>query len=151
METPITPLQLPERNTNSIFSSFRAGHVGLRTTDYEGLIQWYTEKLDFRLLKKFSNGDLKMAFLAPANDDNFWIEILSGGIADTAQDPSLPIISGFQHLCIDVDSVDHVLAELKIRGVKVAREPFNVPVIGKRCGFVADLCGNIIELAENIY
>jgi lactoylglutathione lyase len=150
MQKAVTPIRLPERNNKSIFSSMRAAHVGLRTTDYEGIIEWYTQKLDFRLITKFSNGDLKMAFLAPANDDYFWIEILSGGIAGTHQDLTLPIISGFQHFCLDVDNVDATLAELRTREVKVVREPFDVPVIGKRCGFISDPYGNIIELAQNI-
>jgi lactoylglutathione lyase len=151
MEIQGTSIQLPEKNDKSIFSNMRAAHVGLRTTDYEGLIAWYIEKLEFRLIKKFSAGDLKLAFLAPANDDNFWIEILSGGVVDTHQEPTLPIISGFQHFCLDVKSVDETLSELRKRDVKVAREPFNVPAIAKRCGFISDPQGNVIEFTESIY
>jgi len=151
METQITPIQLPEKNSKSIFISMRAAHVGLRATDYEGLIKWYTEKLEFRIIRKFNVGELKMAFLAPANDDNFWVEVLSGGITGYHRNPTQPIISGFQHFCIDVDSVDQTLAELRKREVQVMREPFNVPIIGKRCGFISDPYGNVIEFTENIY
>jgi len=124
--------------------------MGLRTTDYEASIAWYIEKLGFRLLKKWTAGELKMAFLAPANDDSFWIELLNGGIGETKQDPSQPIISGYQHLCIAVAHVDETLAEMRERGVNVIREPFDVPAIGKRCGFIVDLFGNVIEFAEDI-
>jgi catechol 2,3-dioxygenase-like lactoylglutathione lyase family enzyme len=129
-------------------SDIRASHVGIRTTDFEGLINWYIEKLDFRLIQKWNVGDLQLAYLAPANDNNFWIEILSIGSNEPEQAQS--IVSGFQHLCFEVDNVDKTLAELNNRGVKTMREPFNVPVIGKRCGFIADLFGNVIELAESI-
>jgi lactoylglutathione lyase/glyoxylase I family protein len=147
MDTLITPITLPERKPENIFSDMRAGHVGIRTTDYEGLIKWYIEKMEFRLIHKWNVGDLKMTYLAPANDDNFWIEILSNGTNDVVH---TPVVSGFQHLCFDVDSVDRTLAELNKRGVKTMREPFNVPAIGKRCAFIADLSGNVIELTESI-
>ena len=145
-----TMIEMPARNSDGINGKIKVGHIGLRTTDYEGSIQWYVEKLGFRLLKKWEVGELKMAYLAPANDDNFWIEILNGGISGSHQDASQPIISGFQHLCIDVENIDETLAALRERDVRVLREPFNVAAIGKRCGFIADLHGNVIELTENI-
>ncbi|WP_324677907.1 VOC family protein [Hymenobacter sp. GOD-10R] len=143
-------IEMPEKKAQGINGKMRAAHIGLRTTDYEGTIQWYTEKLGFRTLKKWTVGDLQLAFLAPANDDNFWIEVLSSATASTQQDLSQSIISGFQHFCLEVENVEETLAVLRDRGVKVLREPFDVPLIGKRCGFVADLHGNVIEFAANI-
>jgi lactoylglutathione lyase/glyoxylase I family protein len=148
MET--TLIQMPAKNLQGIDGKMKAGHVGLRTTDYEGTIQWYTEKLGFRVLKRYAVGDLQLAFLALANDDNFWLEVLSGGITGTPQDPSQPIVSGFQHFCLEVEDVDETIATLRERGVTVSREPFNVPPIGKRCGFITDLYGNVIELMGTI-
>lgn len=145
-----TLIEMPAKNAHGINGTMKAGHVGLRTTDYEGTIRWYTEKLGFRTLKKYAVGELHMAFLAPANDDNFWLEVLSGGATGTAHDSSQPIVSGFQHFCLAVEDVDETLAALRERGVTVSREPFNVPVIGKRCGFITDLYGNVIELMGNI-
>ena len=151
MNTSVTPIQFPRKNSNSPFSGMRAGHVGVWTADYEALINWYTEKLDFRLLVKHTAGDLKLAFLAPANDDQFWLEILSDGAANASQTSTRPINTGFQHLCLDVDHVDETLTVLISRGVKLVREPFNVPSIGRRCGFILDLDDNVIELMETIY
>ena len=94
--------------------------------------------------------ELQLAFLAPANDDNFWIEVLGGGLSDPQPNATHPISSGFQHLCLEVDDVEETLATLRARSVTVAREPFNVPPIVKRCGFVTDLHGNVIEFAANI-
>ena len=145
-----TPLEIPEKMSQRITGQLRAAHVGLRTTDYEGTIQWYTEKLGFRVLYKWAMADLQLALLAPANDDNFCLEVLCGGIADSPQNPSQPIVSGYQHLCFEVDNVDEALAELRVKGIQVVQEPFNVPEIGKRCGFVADLHGNVLEFASSI-
>ena len=52
------------------------------------------------------------------------------------------------HLCLSVENVDETLAALREHGVQVTREPFDVPPIGKRCGFVADPCGNTLELIQ---
>jgi lactoylglutathione lyase len=145
-----TTIEMPEKNTEGINAKMKAGHIGLRTRDYEGTINWYVEKLGFRLLTKWEAGELKMAYLALANDDSFWLEVLCGGIPESGQDSSQPIISGFQHLCIEVENVDETLEAMRSRNVKVLREPFNVEAIGKRCGFIADLYGNVIEFAENI-
>ncbi|OON67000.1 hypothetical protein B0919_20205 [Hymenobacter sp. CRA2] len=141
---------MPARDPQGINGNMRAAHVGLRTPDYEGTIQWYSEKLGFRVLQQWTVGDLRLAFLAPANDDTFWLEVLSDGAAKPAPASAVPVTTGFQHLCLEVDNLDHTLAALRERDVKVIREPFNVPAIGKRCGFVADLHGNVIEFAENL-
>ncbi|OUJ73316.1 hypothetical protein BXP70_15760 [Hymenobacter crusticola] len=141
---------MPQKTSDGINEKMRAAHVGLRTPDYEGTIRWYTEKLGFRLLQQWTVGDLQLAFLAPANDDAFWLEVLSGGIPNTQPAPSHLISSGFQHLCLEVDNVEETLAVLRTRGVEVVRESFNVPAIGKRCGFIADLYGNVIELVSTI-
>lgn len=145
-----TSIEMPSKNAEGINGKIKCAHIGLRSTDYEGSIQWYTEKLGFRLLKKWQVGELKMAFLAPGNDDNFWVEILNGGVNESGQDSSQPIVSGFQHLCFDVESVDDAFATFRERDIKILRAPFNVAAIGKRCGFIADLHGNVIEFTENI-
>jgi lactoylglutathione lyase len=105
-------LELPAKVPQDINSKMRGAHIGLRTMDFEGTIHWYTEKLGFRILKKWTVGELQLAFLAPANDDNFWIEVLSGGIPDAQLTPSHLIGSGFQHPCLEVDDVDETLAAL---------------------------------------
>ncbi len=143
-------IELPAKVPQGINGKMRGAHIGLRTMDFEGTIDWYTEKLGFRVLKKWIVGDLQLAFLAPANDDNFWLEVLSGGLPDAQPNASHPISSGFQHLCLEVDNVEETLAALQAKGVQVAREPFNVPPIGKRCGFITDLHGNVIEFAANL-
>jgi len=143
-------MELPAKVPQGINGKMRGAHVGLRTPDFEGTIHWYTEKLGFRILKKWAVGDLQLAFLAPANDDNFWLEVLSGGLPGAPPNPAHPIGSGFQHLCLEVNNVEETLAALREKGVPVAREPFDVPPIGKRCGFITDLHGNVIEFAANL-
>lgn len=141
---------MPEKNSAGINGKIKVGHVGLRTINYEATIQWYIEKLGFRLLKKWVAGELKLAYLAPANDDNFWLEVLSSESVEFNQNDQQQVAVGFQHICFEVECVDETLKALREKDVKVVREPFNVAAIGKRCGFVVDLHGNMIEFAENI-
>lgn len=154
MEIQNVTIQLPARNTQSPFSQMRGAHVAVRVPDYEASKKWYIEKLDFRLLHEWPFGDLQLAYLAPANDDNFWVELLAGGqpethITYTDLNESLHP-AGYHHFCIDVTSVDNTLSELDKRGVTLVGEAFNLPAISKRLAFIADPWGNLIELAEQL-
>ncbi|MCR8560329.1 VOC family protein [Mucilaginibacter sp. BJC16-A38] len=140
----------PAKNPDGINGKMKFEHAALRTTDYETTIQWYIDKLGFRLVDKWVSGDLLMAYVAPANDDDFWLEIIQGPIPAAYQDYSLPIVSGFHHFSMTVESVDETIEALRQRGINITREPFNLPVIGKRIAFIADLHGNSIEFTENI-
>lgn len=147
-------IQIPAKNTESTLKNLKGSHVALRVPDFEKSKKWYMEKLDFRLIHEWPFGDLQLAYLAPANDDNFWIELLAGanpkpqkGYADL--DESLHP-AGYHHFCMDVDSVDETLDELRKRDVKIVGEPFDLPVIGKRLAFFADIDGNLIEIAQQL-
>ncbi|MDF2553995.1 MAG: Glyoxalase/bleomycin resistance protein/dioxygenase [Chryseobacterium sp.] len=149
-----TTIQIPAKNAQSIFSSIRGAHVALRVPDFEASKKWYVEKLDFRVIHEWPFGDLQLAYLAPPNDDNFWIELLAGAnpkpqTTFTDLNESLHP-AGYHHFCLNVTSVDETLAELKRRNVSTIGEPFDLAVIGKRLAFFADLDGNLIELAETI-
>jgi catechol 2,3-dioxygenase-like lactoylglutathione lyase family enzyme len=152
MKTENTTIQLPAKNGNSPFSNMRGAHVAVRVPNYEVSKKWYMEKLDFRLVHEWPFGDLKLAYLAPASDDNFWIELLAEGNPAPAADYSDLNESlhpaGYHHFCIDVKSVDDALAELRRRNVTIIGDPFDLPAIGKRLAFFSDPDGNLIELAE---
>ncbi|MBL7952394.1 MAG: VOC family protein [Flavobacteriales bacterium] len=152
MPTQRPIIHIPAKNPNSPFSNLRGAHVAVRVPDFEASKQWYVEKLDFRVVHEWPFGELQLAYLAPPNDDNFWIELLGGG--DPALAPDYKDLNeslhpaGYHHFCLDVASVDDTLAELKRRGVDPVGEAFDLSVIGKRLGFFADPWGNLIELAE---
>lgn len=149
-----TIINIPARNTESKFSNVKGAHVALRVPDFEASKKWYVEKLDFRVIHEWPFGDLQLAYLAPPNDDNFWIELLAGGNPaprekfDDLNESLHP--EGYHHFCLNVTSVDATLSELQSRGVAIVGEPFNLPAIGKRLAFFADLDGNLIELAETL-
>ncbi len=147
-----TVVNIPAVNNNSKFASMKGSHVAMRVPDFEASKKWFTEKLDFRVVHEWLFGDLNLAYLAPATDDNFWVELLAGGTPGNQPDYSDLNESlhqaGYHHFCINVDSVDATLAELRKREVTIVGEPFNLEAIGGRLAFFADPWGNLIELAQ---
>jgi catechol 2,3-dioxygenase-like lactoylglutathione lyase family enzyme len=131
---------------------YEGSHVALRVPDFEASKTWFVEKLDFRVIHEWPVGELQLAYLAPPNDDHFWVEIMGGGkLAPQADHADLNASlrdPGYHHLCVDVKSVDTTLAELRRRGVVIVRDAFDLPAVGRRLAFLADPWGNLIELAE---
>jgi lactoylglutathione lyase/glyoxylase I family protein len=144
----------PPQNLASPFASFAGHHVGVRVPDYDAAVAWYTEKLDFRVLQEWPYGDLRLAYLSPAADDDFHLELLAGPIEHPR--PVLDDLGqsltygGYQHFCLRVASVDKARAELAARGVDVLGEPFEIEAISRRLAFFRDPWGNMIELSETL-
>lgn len=145
-------INLPVTNPNSPLAQLQGGHVAVRVPDLQASIRWYVEKLDFRVLHQWPFGELNLAYLAPANDDNFWVELLGDGTPGAQ--PEFADLNeslhpaGYHHFCLNVHSVDEVLAELRRQGVTIKAEPFDLPANGRRLAFIADPWGNLIELAQ---
>jgi lactoylglutathione lyase/glyoxylase I family protein len=144
----------PPVNTNSPFASMKGHHVAVRVPSFEAAIAWYTEKLDFRVVHEWPYADQKLAYVAPPNDNEFFIEILGDGNPPPIPKPvysdlgdSLRL-AGYHHFCINVDDMERTVAELRRRGVEIVTEPFELPVIGRKLAFIADPFGNLIELAQ---
>jgi len=147
-------INIPEKNGKSVFSNLRGAHVAVRVPDFEESKKWYTEKLDFRVVHEWPFGELQLAYLAPANDDNFWVELLAGGNPTPAANytdlnESLHP-AGYHHFCIDTPDVDATIAELKRRGVTIVGEAFDLAEIGKRLAFISDPWGNLIEFSQQL-
>jgi lactoylglutathione lyase/glyoxylase I family protein len=147
-----TGFNMPSLNPDSPLADVSGNHVGLRVPDYAAAVKWYTEKLDFRIIHEWPYADEKLAYLAPANDNGFWLEILAGGELKPATNytdlgQSLKE-AGYHHICLHVTSIDKTLAVLKKRGVTIVGEPFYLEAITRKLAFIADPWGNLIELAE---
>jgi catechol 2,3-dioxygenase-like lactoylglutathione lyase family enzyme len=146
--------QLPVRNETSPLASMRGHHVALRVPDFEVELNWFLEKLDFRLVHQWPYEDQQLAYLAPPTDDAFFIEILGGGkVAPLPRPPYRDLgdslrRAGQHHFCLHVADLDATLSELQRRGVTIVTEPFVLSVINRRLAFVADPYGNLIELAQ---
>jgi len=71
--------QLPAKNSASPFASMKGHHVAVRVPDFAAAKRWYVDKLDFRIVAEWDYADEKLAYLAPATDDRFYVEVLGGG------------------------------------------------------------------------
>jgi lactoylglutathione lyase/glyoxylase I family protein len=146
----------PALNTTSAFASLKGHHVAVRVPDFDVERRWFVEKLDFRVVHEWPYADQQLAYVAPPNDDHFFVEILGGGqphpipkaVYDDLGD-SLRL-AGYHHFCLNVDDMDRTLAELRRRGVTIVTEPFFLEPINRRLAFIADPFGNLIELAQVI-
>lgn len=147
-------IQTPAINAKSPFASMKGHHIAVRVPSLEQAVAWYIEKLDFRVLHQWAYADLQLAFLAPAADNDFLIEILGGGSPPPIPKPVYSDLddsvrmAGYHHFCINVPDLDATVAELRRREVTVVTEPFELPIIGRRLAFIADSFGNLIELAQ---
>ena len=147
-----TGFNMPKLNSFSQFADVSGNHVGIRVADYEEAKKWWVEKLDFRVIHEWHWGDEKLAYLAPANDNSFWVEILAGGklkrqptykdLTETLKEP------GLHHICLQVNNVEKTLGELKKRGVTIVSDIFYLKDISRRLLLIADPWGNLIELSE---
>jgi len=153
-EPPIADFVPPAKNTASPFADMRGHHVAVRTPNLAEAKAFYVDKLDFRVIAEWPFADEQLAYLAPATDDHFYIEVLGGGgTLPTEVRPYTDLSDslkyrGYHHFCLTVASVDETIAKLRARGVEITTEPFVLPVISRKLAFFADPFGNLIELAE---
>jgi catechol 2,3-dioxygenase-like lactoylglutathione lyase family enzyme len=98
--------------------------------------------------------DQRLAYVAPPNDDHFWVELLGDGSPTPAPRPGYSDLgdslnyAGYHHFCLTVNDIDATVAELRRRGVTIVTEPFTLDVISRKLAFFSDPWGNLIELAQ---
>ncbi|MEA5403191.1 VOC family protein [Arcicella sp. DC2W] len=150
-----TGFNMPALNPKSKLADISGNHIGIRVPNYDLAIKWWTEKMDFRIIHQWPYADEKLAYLAPPNDNSFWVEILAEGkleaqknYTDLGESLSKP---GYHHICMHVKNLDATLAELKKRGVTTVGEPFYLETITRKLAFIADPWGNLIELSEVVF
>jgi glyoxylase I family protein len=149
-----TPIAQSNVNSVSPFESWKIDHAAIRVPVFDTAIAWYTEKLDFRLRRHVSFAGLTFAFLSPASDDSFVLELLAGPGADSR--PTYTDLhasyrtAGWHHVCFRVDSVDGAIEQLKARSVTIVSEPHDVVPMRLRVAFFADPWGNFFEVTESL-
>ncbi|MBM6596646.1 VOC family protein [Microvirga pudoricolor] len=144
----------PPRNTASTFADMRGHHVAVRTPSLANAKAFYVNKLDFRVVAEWTYADEQLAYLAPPNDDHFYVEVLGGGEpSPTEVRPYTDLgdslkYAGYHHFCLNVNNVDDTILKLRERGVTIVSEPFVLEAISRKLAFFHDPFGNLIELAE---
>lgn len=130
-------------------------HVALVTTDYERIVTWYKDVLDFEVETEWKAPevvpDMQLNYMV--HSSGVRLEIVGGKpaqatskIVDTIADDFK--IVGIRHFALTVDSVDEAFAYATERGAKILAKPFDYLPLKKRLAFIQDPDGNAIEFVE---
>ncbi len=131
-------------------AQIRAEHVMISTDSYSATIDWYRDKLGFRVQHEWTVPEFPGVKLAYIELNGFIIEVVETPEAfqNTRTPPDLGAAlgnRGFGHLAFLSADVDAVAAELEARGVELVVPPTSFPDSGRRLIFVQDNNGNYIE------
>ena len=119
-------------------------HTMLRTGDLDCSIQFYTEILGMKLLRRkdYPAGEFTLAFLGYGDEsDHTVIELTYNWGVDRYE-----IGTGYGHIAIEVDDVYQATAEVKNRGGKILREAGPMNAGTTIIYFIEDHDGYPIEL-----
>src|SRR6266536_3133803 len=121
-----------------MFSSF--SHIYHPVRDLDESVDFYVNKLGFYLLRRYRTGDRESAYVG-----------LGGVLLElgTARPPEpSPDGQPLMGLGLTVSDVDVAIADLKSKGVEVAREPFEAQTFWGRQAAIKDPNGYGISLRE---
>src|SRR5689334_13205068 len=94
------------------------GHVAIRARDLDRVLPFYTDTLGFAEMFRLhqDSGDLMLVYVRVT--DTQYLEFFPNGVGDG---PAPREAVGLNHVCLTVDDLDRVVAELTERGVALAR------------------------------
>ena len=130
--------------------TFTPHHVALTVNDIDESVQWYQQKLDFKLIHRYKKHGMEIVHLQLGD---VRIELFNYG----EKTKSLPDykhnlmddlhVVGTKHLCIQVDNLEATIKSFKEKGVQFATD-LDTAAFGGRYIFFKD-CNNIlIELYQ---
>jgi lactoylglutathione lyase len=120
------------------------GHIAIRARDLDPMLDFYTGTLGFAEMFRLhqDNGDLMLVYVRVT--DTQYLEFFPNGTGDG---PAPREAVGLNHLCLTVDDLDTVVAQLTARGVPLTR-PLVTGKDGNRQAWIEDPEGNRLELME---
>jgi len=120
------------------------GHVAIRVKDIDRSLDFYKGKLGFEEMLRLhrDNGDLWLVYLRVTDDQ--YLEVFPYAVGDEA--PPREAI-GLNHVCITVDDIDAVVAQLDEAGIPLL-QPLLTGADGNRQAWIADPDGNRFELMQ---
>jgi lactoylglutathione lyase len=119
------------------------GHIAIRVKDIDRTLDFYRDKLGFtEMFRLERDGKLWLMYLRVT--DTQYIELFPEAVGDRA--PAREA-NGLNHICLEVDSIDGVLADLDKAGIPIAREK-QMGADGNLQAWIEDPDGNRIELMQ---
>ena len=89
--------------------------IAVVTDDIEAAVAFYTQKLRLTVVERFAN-----------EDDEDYVFLDAGGITLELMPRKSVGQPGFHHISFEVDSVEESARQLKEKGVRITKEPFDV-------------------------
>ena len=119
------------------------GHIAIRVKDIDRTLDFYRDKLGFKEMFRLErDGKLWLMYLRVT--DTQYIELFPEAAGDRAPPRDA---NGLNHICLEVDSIDGVLADLGKAGIPIAREK-QMGADGNLQAWIEDPDGNRIELMQ---
>jgi lactoylglutathione lyase len=127
-------------------------HVGLSVANLDMQVAWYCTAFDLTETSRFDVAALGLRGTFVVGGPGLAIELLerpgsAPGIRAADQAEAI-LTRGYGHICLRVDDVDRVHAQLLAAGAAERMSPQESPEPGVRMSFVADPEGNLIELVD---
>ena len=128
-------------------SKFRMLHTMIRVLDLEKSLDFYTNKLGMKLLRKrdYESGRFTLAFVGYGDEEGSTVVELTH---NWDQKEPYTLGSAFGHLAIGVPDIYGVCKKLEAAGVKIPRPPGPMKHGGSVIAFIEDPDGYKIELIE---
>ena len=112
--------------------------IAVVTDDVEGAVAFYTQVLGLEVIERF-----------PKEDDEDFVFLKAGAVKlELMPKKTMEAPEGFHHISFEVESVDAAFEELKSKGVKILREPFDARIEGLRLAFFEGPDGVRLQLFE---
>ena len=119
-------------------------HVAIRVKDVDRSLEFYAEKLGFPEMMRIHRDDGSLMLIYLRITDTQFLEIFPDAVGDRA--PPKEAI-GYNHLCLEVASIDEALAHLERNGIPLLQEK-KVGLDRNKQAWIEDPDGNRIELME---
>lgn len=120
-------------------------HVAIICSNYKKSKDFYTNVLNLKVVKETYREERDSYKLDLAIGEDYQIELFS--FKDVPQRLSYPEACGLRHLAFEVDNVEKVVEELKVKGVEVEKIRID-EITGKKFTFFADPDNLPIEIYE---
>lgn len=120
------------------------GHVAIKVSDLERSLDYYVNTLGFAEMLRLNKDDGSVWLVYLRITDAQYLEVFPGADSDRA--PGWDA-NGLNHVCLTVDNIDRVLAQVEAAGLKLLL-PLKTAVDGNRQAWLEDPDGNRIELME---
>lgn len=127
-------------------------HVGLSVADLDAQTQWYLKALGLRESTPFAIAPIELRGVFLVGQNGLAIELLERTGSHPGLQAANPaealLTQGYGHICLRIEDVDAMHAQLLAAGASERMAPQQSPEPGVRMSFVADPEGNLIELLD---